>query len=158
MENYIQSPLNYTGGKYKLLKQIIPLFPKEIDIFVDLFGGGCNVGANIKANTIVYNELDTNVYNIVKGIYDSRDTIIEEINSIINQYSLSKTNKEGYLKLRNDWNISKNKDWIRLYVLILHSFNYSIRFNSKGNLILPLEKIEVILTLNYEKNLLNLEN
>ena len=132
MENYIQSPLNYTGGKYKLLKQIIPLFPKEIDIFVDLFGGGCNVGANIKANKIVYNELDTNVYNIVKGIYDSRDTIIEEIDNIINQYSLSKTNKEGYSKLRNDWNISKNKDWIRLYVLILHSFNYSIRFNSKG--------------------------
>lgn len=40
MENYIQSPLNYTGGKYKLLKQIVPLFPTNIDIFVDLFGGG----------------------------------------------------------------------------------------------------------------------
>ena len=95
-------------------------------------GGGCNVGANITAKTIVYNELDTNVYNIIKGIYCSGDTIIDKIDNIINQYSLSKTNKEGYLKLRNDWNISKNKDWIRLYVLILHSFNYSIRFNSKG--------------------------
>ena len=26
--SYIQSPLNYTGGKYKLLPQIEPLFPK----------------------------------------------------------------------------------------------------------------------------------
>jgi len=26
MEKYIKSPLNYTGGKYKLLKDIIPLF------------------------------------------------------------------------------------------------------------------------------------
>ena len=43
----IQSPLNYTGGKYKLLPQILPLFPKEIDCFVDLFCGGCNVGINI---------------------------------------------------------------------------------------------------------------
>lgn len=132
MENYIQSPLNYTGGKYKLLKQIVPLFPTNIDIFVDLFGGGCNVGANITAKTIVYNELDTNVYNIIKGIYCSEDTIIDKIDNIINQYSLSKTNKEGYLKLRNDWNKSEDKDWIRLYTLILHSFNNSIRFNSKG--------------------------
>lgn len=130
--NFIQSPLNYTGGKYKLLKQIIPLFPNNIDIFVDLFGGGCNVGANVKANTIVYNELDTNVFNIVKGIYESDNNIINIIDSIIQQYNLSKTNKEGYLKLRNDWNKSEDKDWIRLYTLILHSFNNSIRFNSKG--------------------------
>ena len=38
--NYIQSPLNYTGGKYKLLNQLIPLFPKNINTFIDLFGGG----------------------------------------------------------------------------------------------------------------------
>lgn len=29
INNYIQSPLNYTGGKYKLLNQLIPLFPKK---------------------------------------------------------------------------------------------------------------------------------
>ena len=29
----IQSPLNYTGGKFKLLPQILPLFPENIDIF-----------------------------------------------------------------------------------------------------------------------------
>jgi len=33
--NLIQSPLNYTGGKFKLLPQILPLFPQNIDIFVD---------------------------------------------------------------------------------------------------------------------------
>lgn len=132
MSNFIQSPLNYTGGKYKLLKQIVPLFPKDIDIFVDLFGGGFNVGANIDAKTIVYNELDTNVYNIVKGIYDSKDNIIEDIDKIIDKYQLSKNNKDGYLKLRNEWNKSEDKDWVRLYTLILHSFNNSIRFNSKG--------------------------
>lgn len=137
---FVQSPLNYTGGKYKLLKQIIPLFPKDIDIFVDLFGGGCNVGANINANTIVYNEFDTNVYNIVKGIYDSRDTIIEEIDNIVNQYNLSKTNKEGYLQLRGDWNKSEDKDWIRLYTLIVHSFNNQIRFNLKGEYNMPFGK------------------
>ena len=43
------------GGKYKLLPQIIPLFPKKIDAFVDLFGGGFNVGINVNANRIIYN-------------------------------------------------------------------------------------------------------
>lgn len=38
--NYIKSPLNYTGGKYKLLPQILPLLPNNIDTFIDLFGGG----------------------------------------------------------------------------------------------------------------------
>ena len=48
----IQSPLNYTGGKFKLLPQILPLFPENIDIFVDLFCGGANVGVNIKSQRI----------------------------------------------------------------------------------------------------------
>ena len=52
----IESPLNYTGGKYKLLPQILPYFPKNIDRFVDIFCGGCNVGCNVKANSIVFND------------------------------------------------------------------------------------------------------
>ena len=135
--NYIQSPLNYTGGKYKLLNQLIPLFPRNIDTFIDLFGVGGNVCTNVDANAIVYNELDTNVYNIIKGIYESNDNIIDKIDSIIETYRLSKTNTEGYLQLRNDWNLSEDKNWIKLYVLILYSFNNSIRFNSKGEFNMP---------------------
>lgn len=37
---YVKSPLNYTGGKYKLLPQLLELFPKQVNIFVDLFAGG----------------------------------------------------------------------------------------------------------------------
>lgn len=53
--NYIKSPLNYTGGKGKLLSQILPLFPKNIDILVDLFCGGGNLGINANALKVVYN-------------------------------------------------------------------------------------------------------
>lgn len=38
--DYIKSPLNYTGGKFKLLPQLLELFPDQIDTFVDLFAGG----------------------------------------------------------------------------------------------------------------------
>ena len=57
MKKYIKSPINYAGGKYRLLKQIIPLFPNNINTFVDLFGGAFNVGININANTIIYNDI-----------------------------------------------------------------------------------------------------
>ena len=43
MNKYIKSPLNYTGGKYKLLDKILPLFPNDINTFVDLFAGGGSV-------------------------------------------------------------------------------------------------------------------
>ena len=33
---YIKSPLNYTGGKYKMLDNLFDLFPQNIDIFVDM--------------------------------------------------------------------------------------------------------------------------
>ena len=50
---YIQSPLNYIGGKYKILPQILPLFPSRIRTFVDLFCGGCNVGINVSADRTI---------------------------------------------------------------------------------------------------------
>lgn len=136
----IKSPLNYTGGKFKLLPQILPLFPKEIDTFIDLFGGGFNVGINVPAKTIVYNEIMPDICNIIKGIRESEDTIMEEFQSIIDIYGLNKINREGYLKLREEWNNSLDRDWEKLYMLICHSFNNNIRFNKKGGFNVPFGK------------------
>ena len=55
---YIKSPINYIGGKYKLLPQIIPLFPKNINTFVDLFGGSGTVLMNVVANRYIYNDIN----------------------------------------------------------------------------------------------------
>lgn len=162
----IQSPLNYTGGKFKLLPQILPYFPEDIDIFVDLFCGGCNVGINIEANTIIYNDLNQNLlylYNALKNL-DKKSTF-EWIYQIIDKYQLSLVSKNGYdyykcesskglgsynkekfLQLRSDFNQRKanaNFDYyyyIMLYVLIVYSFNNQIRFNSVGEFNLPVGK------------------
>jgi len=53
----IKSPLNYVGGKFKLLSQILPLFPEHIRIFIDLFSGGCNVAVNVNAQQIICNDI-----------------------------------------------------------------------------------------------------
>ena len=147
---YIKSPLNYVGGKYKLLPQIIPLFPDDIDTFVDLFGGGFNVGINVNAKNIVYNDVEPHVVELLHGLYKSNyDDVHATICQIIDEYGLSRSdvhgyefygcesnnglgqyNKEKYYKLRADYN--QNPTWIKFYTLITCAFSNQIRFNSKG--------------------------
>lgn len=135
---YIKSPLNYVGGKYKLLPQILPLFPKNIDTFIDLFGGGFNVGINVPAKEVIYNDLNLPVVQILEYIHrNETDEILGEIDKIIKQYDLSKINKEGYLRLRNYFNKLESKQPVILYVLICYAFNNQMRFNSKGEFNMP---------------------
>lgn len=128
----IKSPLNFIGGKTKLLDQILPLFPTDIDNFIDLFGGGFNVGINVKAKKIIYYDKMKQLvefFNYLK-ISDYKE-VLKEIETVINNYKLSKTNQEGFLELRDYYN-KENQDIILFYVLICYSFNHQIRFNNQG--------------------------
>lgn len=137
---YIKSPLNYIGGKHKLLPQIIPIFPSNINTFVDLFGGGFNVGINIKANKIIYNDTIEEVVDLLKNLYNTKtQECLNKIDKIIEEYNLSKTNKEGYLKLRQDYN-NGNKSYYMFYSLICYAFNNQIRFNNKRKYNMPFGK------------------
>lgn len=157
---FIKSAMNYTGGKGRLLKQIIPLFPKKINSFYDLFAGGANVAINVKANNIVINDKDKKLIDMYRVFrkYETKYLILK-IEKIISAYKLSNTkeygynyysanssnglkniNEENYLKLRNDLNngLFKNDDYyIALYVLIVYAFNNQIRFNGKGEYNMP---------------------
>lgn len=142
-KNFIKSPLNYMGGKYKLLSQILPLFPKEIDIFVDLFCGGLNVAINVKnkSNSSLFTENQINAKKIVCNdnlIYliqlykflrnEPLALVLEKINFIIKKYDLNLQNTQGYNDLRKSYNTDKSP--IVLLVLIAYSFNHQIRFNN----------------------------
>lgn len=159
----IPSALNYTGGKYKLLPQILPFFPKDADKVVDLFCGGCNVGININCNKVQFN--DSNEYLI--GLLNTfkklpKEDIFNWVFKSIKNYNLSMVsengyeyyhcegskgvgsyNKKGYNRLRSDFNekMEKNDEYyLMLYLLIVYSFNNQIRFNRKGEFNLPVGK------------------
>ncbi len=159
----IPSALNYTGGKYKLLPQILPFFPKDADKVVDLFCGGCNVGINVNCNKVQFN--DSNEYLI--GLLNTfkklpKEDIFNWVFESIKNYNLSMVsengyeyygcegskgvgsyNKEGYNRLRRDFNkkMEKNDEYyLMLYLLIVYSFNNQIRFNRKGQFNLPVGK------------------
>ena len=152
-KKYIKSPMNYTGGKYKLLHQIEPLFPEDINLFVDLFTGGGNIAVNVKANKIVANDCEENIIGIYKTFqgYDNVDELIGQIEEIIKTYGLTIDDTEAYNKFRKDYNCLRTSQGdysplssyninILLYVLICYSFNHQYRFNSKGEFNMPFGK------------------
>ena len=77
----IKSPLNYIGGKYKLLPQILPLFPEHINTFVDLFAGGLDVSINVEAEHVICNDINNYVIGLFE--YFQHYTIDELINMVL---------------------------------------------------------------------------
>lgn len=156
---FVKSPLNYTGGKHKLLPQITRLFPNDIKTLYDVFSGGANVGINSDANEIICIEKNHYVVKLLKLIKNNNfEDLNQKVLSIIDQFGLSqsyikgydnygadsssglgKYNKDAFLKLRSEFNKDKTRIDL-LLVLVLYSFNNQIRFNSSGDFNLPVGK------------------
>ena len=159
----IPSAINYTGGKYKLLPQIMKYFPNNVDNVVDLFCGGCNVGINLSSNKVVFNDKNEHLiglFNAFKRLDEKYifDTIFDNIKkydlSLVAEHGykfygcdsssgLGKYNKKGYMNLRKDFNKKFIKDdeyYVLLYLLMIYSFNNQLRFNNKGEFNLPVGK------------------
>lgn len=161
----IRSPFFYVGDKYKLMTQLLKLFPENIDTFIEPFVGGGSVFLNTKAEKYLVNDLDSNIINLHKLFYSLRhdkDKFLKELFSIIEYYDLScsflgktvpdelkekyvktyyaKYNKENYIKMRSDFN--ENGNIKLLYLLLVYGFNHMIRFNKKGEFNLPVGNVD----------------
>lgn len=152
-KSLIKSPLNYIGGKYKILNQILPLFPKEIDNFVDLFAGGCNVGINVEANKIYFNDNLTFLVEMYKVFQQQTvDQTISYIENRVKEFALSLSNEEGYKQLRAIYNEKKHP--LDLFVLIAFTFNHQIRFNNSHEFNNPFGKERSSFNLKMKENLI----
>ena len=135
----IKCPLRYTGNKYKLLPQILPLFPNNINTFVDLFAGSYTVGINVNAKKYICNDMITYIIEFYEFLKNNDINLItESIDTVIDTYKLSKTNLEGYNSLREIYNQTKFP--LFLFILSCFSFNHQIRFNSNGEYNMPVGK------------------
>nr|DAG72030.1 MAG TPA: adenine-specific methyltransferase [Caudoviricetes sp.] len=141
-ERYKPSPIFYMGNKYKLLKQLIPLFPTKCRKFIDAFGGSGVISMNYRGGyKTYYNEIDPIVIELVEMIKSSN---LVELNAYylkkIKEYDLrtksdTKTpelNANGYYKLREEYNNSKDKSNEDLFLLLCYSMNHLLRFNKNG--------------------------
>lgn len=176
MSEYIKSPLNYTGNKHRLLNEIISRVPKNTSIILDLFCGGTSVGLNSKVEEVIFVDKNEKLINLLKFLKKNKfEYILNKLEYEIIKYNLTNSyrntykyykdkikiekldenennglrilNKEGYFKLREDYNLLNNKDSeegnIKLYLLMLYSFNNDIRFNRYGKFNLPVGKTDL---------------
>lgn len=169
-----RSPLFYVGDKYKLMKQLVGLFPTEIDTFYEPFVGGGTVFLNINANNYYLNDVDKNLINIHKFLVASskdQERFFKDVEKIIKKYKLSRSykedvvpdslkkewkktyfarfNKAGYDKLRALVNKYTKNDPLILYILLIYGFNRMLRFNGGGKFNLPVGNVD------FNKNVVN---
>lgn len=156
----------YVGDKYKLIKEIKQYFPKNINTFIEPFVGGGTVFLNVEANSYILNDIDKNIYNLHLFLQTKACEIdfIDKLLKYIKKYNLSRSfledivpkqlkkeykktyyakfNKQGYDKLKQDFNILESKNYLLLYLLLIYGFNRMIRFNSKGEFNVPVGNVD----------------
>lgn len=156
----VQSPLNYTGGKFRLLPQLEEKFPTDIKAFYDIFCGGCNVGSNVEADKIVCVDTCKEIISLFTFLKEHTFAEVDGmLRKMIADFKLSDTsahgyehygcnssngvgkyNSENYIRLRDSYNGDEEKDPIKFLLLVIFGFNNQIRFNRKGEFNLPVGK------------------
>jgi DNA adenine methylase len=162
-----RSPLFYVGDKYKLYSEISKFFPKAVNRFIEPFTGGGSVFLNINANEYLLNDIDSNVIDIHNFLIEQSKNpkqFFDKVYEVIEKYNLShsyikdvvpqelkdqwiktyyaKFNKQGFNQLKSDYNSSKEKNALQLYLLLIYGFNRMLRFNSKGEYNLPVGNVD----------------
>lgn len=129
---YYESPLNYIGSKAKIIPDIVKYLPNKIGSFVDAFGGGFNVGINIKTNEVIYNDINYLVCNLIRSFrdYDTYGYLLY-VKRMIKKFGLEKANGPAYLEARNYYNSLpfEKRDPRLLFTIILYGYQQQIRFN-----------------------------
>lgn len=162
----VRSPFFYVGDKYKLMKQLLPLFPKDIETYFEPFCGGGSSFLNVNAAKYVLGDVDEymiklhnmlNTYarnpqrffSIVKTIEEKygfsasyrQDIIPKDMKEEYAKTYFARFNKAGYEMMRKDFNSDKRNIEL-LYLLIIYGFNRMLRFNSNGDFNLPVGNVD----------------
>ncbi len=166
-EDIKKSPLFYVGDKYKIMEQLLNLFPNKINNFYEPFTGGGSVFLNVGAKKYYLNDIDKNIIDIHNFLIKSSKnslSFFNDIEEIIEGHKLSKSfkediipislknkwkktyyakfNKEGYEKLKELINKNKEKNPLILFLLLIYGFNRMLRFNQKGLFNLPVGNVD----------------
>lgn len=166
MQDTVRSPLFYVGDKYKLMPQLVELFPTSIENYVEPFVGGGSSFLNTRAKNYYLNDLNTWIIKIhqeLNSFIGKEGLLFDRLYDLIDEYGLTCTfrnidvpsgfrqkykktyfaraNKKSYMNLREDFNADKT-DILRLYILLIYGFNHMIRFNTAGEFNLPVGNVD----------------
>jgi DNA adenine methylase len=164
-----RSPLFYVGDKSKLVDQLLPLFPKDIGLFVEPFAGGASTALNVTASKFHLNDQNEFVIRLhswlsgygglgvdkLLGDLNSRicevglkssffgDIVPSALKSVFPKTYFAEINRIAYNTLRANFNASDKSEILDLYLLIIFGFNRMIRFNSKNAFNVPVGNVDM---------------
>lgn len=130
-DNIILSPpTNYSGSKHKLIPQLIEYFPKEVDVFYDVFCGGLSVTINTNYEKYISNDIITPLVEFYINIYEAakNGNIETEIEKVL-KHKLNKESQDDYNNLRAEFNM--DRDPYKFFSLVSSCTNNLMRFNKK---------------------------
>ena len=135
----LRSSIYLAGNKYKLFDTIKPhLQDGKRKTLVDVFGGSGIMSLNASHEKLfenyVYNERAKHLFGLQQFVKNFDESIAEEVEYFNNQY---KSDKEGYLLMREDFNESLVTSYPVLYNLMCRSNSNMMRFNSSGGFNIP---------------------
>ena len=169
----VNNYLNYIGSKDRYLPQILEfieagvaqLGKKSNTQLIDMFCGSAVVGLNAAkyVDQVLCVDACKEVITLHKWVQQapSAEGLLADVDIVVSNYSLNKTNKEGFLRLREDYNTMVGQGAINprwLYALITHSFNYSLQTNKKGEYNVPFGKDRSSFNNSLRKKLSNWKN
>lgn len=119
----LNSPISWVGGKHRLRKHIIPLFP-EHTCYVEVFGGSGTVLFGKEPSKVeVYNDKFDLLVNMFKVFKDKHEEFLKEIDltpvsrTIFNQFKMDYYNPGDFNDVQNA---------VRFYYLLRAGFGSSL--------------------------------
>lgn len=161
-----RSPIFYVGDKSKLLPQLLPYFPKDINRYVEPFLGGGVVSLNVQAQKYQLSDDSMHLISVHKRLRELSqardligevcrrikihgltcsylgDSVAESLISKFPKTYFAEANREAFLRLRGAINSAQDPDPLDLYILVIYGFNRMWRFNKSGEFNIPVGNVD----------------
>ncbi|HEY3569406.1 MAG TPA: Dam family site-specific DNA-(adenine-N6)-methyltransferase [Thermoanaerobaculia bacterium] len=122
--------VKWPGGKRRLSRHILELFPKNFDCYFEPFMGGGAVFFSLCPERAVLSDADPDLINCYTQVRDSPERVISRLSQLRNT-------EEDYYKVRASRPRSDTGRAARLIYLVTLSFNGIYRLNSAGEFNVP---------------------
>ena len=98
----LKAPFGWVGGKSKLAKDIVSLFPKHTT-YVEVFGGALSVlYAKERSKVEVVNDINSELINLHKAIRNNPQSLLMYLNQLLISRELFYDIRDGRIKPRNN--------------------------------------------------------
>ena len=133
-QTHIEPPFKWIGGKRRLVKEIIKLFPNSYTTLYEIFFGAGALTFYIQPKNVVINDRNPELINFYYVVKNNVDDLIE----IIKTYQIS---RDVFYYLRN---LDRDKEIFekltnveraaRIFYIVTYNFNGSLASNLKGQI------------------------